>query len=95
MNTSLHLSNYNNIFALNKGLFKEGMDLSDTRWITRDDFIDFGKRMGLPEKLIIKNIEQMTTQEEKVRWFSEHSFLSEKLKNTYWKDYHFRCSMLR
>ncbi len=95
MNTSLHLSNYNNIFALNKGLFKEGMDLSDTRWITRDEFIDFGKRMGLPEKLIIKNIEQMTTQEEKVRWFSEHSFLSEKLKNTYWKDYHFRCSMLR
>lgn len=95
MNTSFHLSNYNNIFALDKGLFKEGMNLSDTRWVTRDDFIEFGKRLGLPEKTVLLFINQMTAQEEKVRWFAEHSFLTEELKKLYWKDYHFRCSMLK
>lgn len=95
MNTSLHLSNYNNIFALDKGLFKEGMHLSDTKWVNRDDFMELGMRLGLPDKLVERVIKQMTAQEEAVKWLSEHSLLSETSKKTYWKDYHFRCSMLK
>ena len=95
MNTSMHLSNFNNIFALDKGLFKEGMQLSDTRWVNRGDFIEFGQRLGLPERMISNIILQMTSQEDQVKWFTEHSFLSDKLKETYSKDYHFRCTMLK
>ena len=95
MNTSMHLSNYNNIFALDKGLFKEGMNLSDTRWVNRNDFLELGHRLGLGDKILTPVITQMTDQADKVQWFAEHSFLSEEQKSIYWKDYRFRCSMLK
>ena len=46
MNTSLHLYEPR-IFALDKGLFKEGMSFSDVRSVGRADFIEFAKKEGL------------------------------------------------
>ena len=51
INTSLHLS-MPRIFALDKGLFKEGMKLTDTRTVERKDFEEFGRRIGLSERLV-------------------------------------------
>lgn len=51
INTSLHLP-APGIFALDRGLFKEGMNLSDTHLVGRKDFEEFGKRIGLPQRLI-------------------------------------------
>lgn len=41
INTSLHLVEPR-IFALDKGLFREGMKLSDTHQVSRTDFEEFG-----------------------------------------------------
>ena len=75
--------------------FVMAIQLSDTRWVSHDDFMEFGRRLGLPERTISTVIGQMTSQEEAVRWFSEHSFLSDDYKKIFWRDYHFRCSMLK
>lgn len=95
MNTSLHLSNYNNIFALDKGLFREGMNLSDTRWVERNDFLEFGRRLQLPEKLTDKILTDMCSQLDNVEPLIQHSFLSDGSKTAYWKGFRFRCSMLK
>ena len=75
--------------------FVMAIQLSDTRWVSYDDFMEFGRRLGLPEKTTSTVIGQMTSQDEAVRWFSEHSFLSDDYKRMFWRYYHFRCSMLK
>ena len=51
INTSLHIQTPR-LFALEKGLFKEGMQFSDVRTIERKDFEEFGRRIGLPASLV-------------------------------------------
>ena len=60
VNTSLQLYEPR-IFALDNGLFKEGMSFSDTRQISANDFIELGRRIGLPEKLVIQELERFST----------------------------------
>lgn len=94
INTSLHLYEPR-IFALEKGLFKEGMGLSDTRWITMADFMEFGRRIGLPEKLAREEIELFSAPNSKADALINRSFLSDELKESYISSYHYRQSMLR
>ena len=44
INTSIHLYEPR-IFALDKGLFHEGMHFDDTHTISRKDFEEFGRRI--------------------------------------------------
>ena len=94
VNTSLLLYEPR-IFALDKGLFKEGMHLTDTRQVTTDDFIELGRRIGLPSKLVTQEIKHFTTPNEKADAMIERSFLSEELKHSYRLSYHYRQSMIR
>lgn len=94
INTSLQIYEPR-IFALDKGLFKEGMHLTDTRQVSSDDFVELGHRIGLPEKLVIQEIKRFTTLNEKADDMIEHSFLSDKLKQEYIVNYHYRQSMIR
>ncbi len=55
INTSLHLHKPQ-IFALEKGLFKEGMKMSDTHTVDKGDFEEFGRRIGLPDKTVKREI---------------------------------------
>lgn len=93
INTSLQLRNPN-IFALDKGLFKEGMTFSDTRTICRSDFEEFGRRIGLPPKVIKQDIDMFTVEQPLVKELISRSFLSQTLQNQYWMSFEYRRKML-
>ncbi len=93
INTSLQIRTPR-IFALDKGLFKEGMSFSDTRTISRSDFEEFGKRIGLPTKVIKKEIDMFATEQPLVKELLCRSFLSEELKKHYLMQLDFRRKML-
>ena len=93
INTSLQLMNPH-IFALNKGLFKEGMVFSDTHTISRSDFEEFGKRIGLPVKVIKQEIDMFATEQPLVKELLGRSFLSPSLQKQYWMAYDYRRKML-
>ena len=93
INTSLHLS-MPRIFALDKGLFKEGMQWSDTRTIGRKDFEEFGRRIGLSERLIKRELDTLTADHPLAKELINHSFLSNSLKRNYWQSYNYRRTTL-
>ena len=93
INTSLHLS-MPRIFALDKGLFKEGMKLSDTRTVGRKDFEEFGRRIGLPERLIKREMDSFAAEHPLAKQLIDLSFLSDSLKQSYWLSYNYRRATL-
>lgn len=82
MNTSLHLAEPR-LFALDKGLFKEGMTMSDTHTVDRTDFIEFGRRIGLTDRIINRQIDFFASEHTKAEELIAASFLSEKLQQLY------------
>lgn len=94
INTSLHIREPR-IFALEKGLFREGMHLSDTKQVTSDDFMELGRRIGLREKLTANEINRFSTPNKKADAMIGRSFLSDELKRLYLSGYHHRQSMIR
>lgn len=93
VNTSLHLS-MPRIFALDKGLFKEGMKFSDTQTIGRNDFEEFGRRIGLSERLVKRELDFFATDHPLAKQLVDHSFLSEQLKLNYWLSFNYRRATL-
>ena len=93
INTSLQLMNPH-IFALDKGLFKEGMAFSDTHTISRSDFEEFGKRIGLPIKVIKQEIDMFAAEQRLVKELLGRSFLSPSLQKQYWMAFDYRRKML-
>ena len=93
INTSLHLR-VPRIFALDKGLFKEGMQLSDTNTIGRKDFEEFGLRIGLPQRLVKRELDAFAREYPLAKELIDRSFLSESLKRSYWLSYDYRRQTL-
>lgn len=93
INTSLHLREPR-IFALDKGLFREGMQLSNTRTVQRSDFEEFGRRIALPSRLIKRELDFFTTEHELAKELIDRSFLPEALKREYWLAYNYRRTMI-
>lgn len=93
INTSLHLHRPH-IFALEKGLFKEGMRMSDTHTVDRGDFEEFGHRIGLPNRTINRELDTFAKESPLALKLIAHSFLSEKLKKDYRLSYQHRCFSL-
>ena len=93
INTSLHLT-MPRIFALEKGLFREGMQLSDTRTMKRKDFEEFGKRIGLTERLVQRELDFFAQEHPLAKDLINRSFLSDSLKESYWLSYKYRRSIL-
>lgn len=93
INTSLHLR-MPRIFALDKGLFKEGMQLSDTRTVGRKDFEEFGRRIGLAQRLVDRELDSFATERTLAKTLIYRSFLSESLKRIYWLSYNYRRKTL-
>lgn len=93
INTSLQLINPH-IFAHDKGLFKEGMAFSDTHTISRSDFEEFGKRIGLPIKVIKQEIDMFAAEQPLVKELLGRSFLSPSLQKQYWMAFDYRRKML-
>lgn len=93
INTSLHLYEPR-IFALDKGLFREGMQLSDTHTVTRADFEEFGRRIGLTSRLVKRELDNFAAEQPLAKELISRSFLSEKLKRYYWQSYNYRRTTL-
>ena len=93
INTSLHLVELR-IFAFDKGLFREGMKFSDTHQVNRADFEEFGRRIGLPEKVVKRELDVFAKENPMIKVLIEHSFLSEVLKRQYWLSVDYRRKML-
>lgn len=94
INTSLHLYEPR-IFALEKGLFREGMSMSDTRSVGRKDFMEFGRRIGLPENLIKRELDRFSQDSPLAESLIDRSFLSDNLKREYRQSTNFRRGMLK
>lgn len=94
VNTALQLREPR-IFALDKGLFKEGMAFSDTRTIHRSDFEEFGRRIGLPPKVTGQEIDMFAAEKPLVGELLGRSFLSPILQELYWKSFNYRREMLK
>ena len=93
INTSLHLS-MPRIFALDKGLFKEGMQLTDTKTVGRKDFEEFGRRIGLSARLVKRELDFFATEHPLAKELIDRSFLSDSLKRSYWFAYNYRRATL-
>ena len=93
INTRLHLGEPR-IFALDKGLFREGMQLSDTRSVCRKDFEEFGRRIGLAERLVKRELDAFAAEHPLSEELISRSFLSESLKRSYQLSYDYRRETL-
>ncbi len=93
VNTSLQLSEPR-IFALDKGLLKDGGILNDPAHLGRKTFEEFGRRIGLNDKVIRQDIDFFSSENPLVKELLDRSFLSERLIKEYWTGYSFRCKML-
>ncbi len=89
INTSLHLG-MPRIFALDKGLFREGMHFTDTHTVGRHEFEEFGSRIGLPLRLVSRQLDSFATHRPLADQLIERSFLSASLKDTYRRSYNYR-----
>ena len=94
INTSLHLHTPQ-IFALEKGLFKEGMKMTDTHTVDRTDFEEFGRRIGLPDRMVNREISTFAEESPIALKLIERSFLPEALKKSYKQSYQYRCFTLK
>ena len=94
INTSLQIYEPR-LFALEKGLFKEGMHLSDTRHITYKDFAELGRRIGLPERMYLQELIKFSTPNQAADQLIGRSFLSQELKKSYMQSMHYRQFMIR
>lgn len=70
------------------------MSISDTHQIGRTDFEEFGKRIGLPEKVVKREIDRFSKENPLVKNLINHSFLSDDLKKQYWMSTDYRRKML-
>lgn len=93
INTSLHLYEPR-IFALDKGLFREGMQLSDTRSVSRADFEEFGRRIGLAPRLVKRELDTFASEQPLAKELIDRSFMSDKLKRFYWQSCNYRRTTL-
>lgn len=94
INTSLHLRTPQ-IFALEKGLFKDGMRMTDTHTVDRNDFEEFGRRIGLPDRMVKREVDTFAEVSLLALGLIERSFLSEELKKSYRQSYQYRCFTLK
>ena len=78
------------IFALKKGLFKEGMIIDDIHAVNRQSFIEFGNRIGLPPKLVEKELDNLAEQKPLAERMIRESLLNEHMKRHYLQSYNYR-----
>jgi len=85
MNTKMHIPTDRDL-ALNKGLFKDSFETEShqaNRFLAYDDFLEFGKRIGIKEVRVRKLIESFANSQTKVLALVEKSFLSADMKQKY------------
>lgn len=90
---SLHLYEPR-IFALDKGLFREGMPVGDIHSVGSKEFLEFGQRIGIPESMIQRELKRFSQDSPLADSLIDRSFLSDNLKRQYKQSMNFRRKML-
>lgn len=80
INTQLHIPG-DSIFALQRGLFSTPAD--NPVAVTGKVFHEFGKRIGLAEKTVIKELDRFCAEYTEIDRLIENSYLPDKLKKIY------------
>lgn len=93
VNTYLHL-HQPRIFALDKGLLKEGIKISDTHPVNKALFCEFGRRIGLTEKVINNEIKNFSAENTLVQTMVYESMLSENMKKQFYHSFKYRQYLL-
>lgn len=99
MNTRIHVEDEECFYALSDELFKEWY-WSDCRMKNeahhpcKDDFVEFGKVIEIPEKRINKLLEPFLLKQRGVEDLVKKSFLDRETQTQYLKYYHERLTML-
>ena len=70
------------------------MSKADTHSIGYDDFMEFGRRIGLTDRVIKQEIKMFQEPNPKAIELIEKSFLSDELTKQYITAYEFMCRML-
>jgi len=94
INTFMHLGQPR-IFALDNGLFKEGMKLNDTQMVGRADFLDFAGRLGLNGKVANRELDRFCDDYKELTELIERSFLSDNLKRNYELSFKYRRNTIK
>ena len=68
--------------------------LSDTRTVGRKDFEEFGRRIGLSERLIKREMDFFAAEHPLAKDMIDHSFLSESLIRSFWLSFNYRRATL-
>jgi len=93
IDTHIHLPS-DGIFALQKGLFADSRTFP--LGIGRKDFADFGLCLGIPEKVVCRELDRFSADYAEVEEMVRCSFLSDEAKALYYEHYHTRLvSFLR
>jgi len=59
------------------------MKLSDTHQVSRTDFEELDRRIGLPERVVKRELDTFAKENQMVKALIERSFLSDILKRQY------------
>ena len=70
------------------------MNNADTHSVGYNDFVEFGKRIGLTDRVIKLEIKMFQEPNPEAIELIEKSFLSDDLKKQYITAYKYRCRML-
>ncbi|MCQ2186514.1 MAG: HipA domain-containing protein [Bacteroidales bacterium] len=93
VNTSFHLYQPR-IFALNKGLFKEGMVMTDIHTVDKQDFEEFGRRIGLSEKIVNRELSRFSIPNRKVEEMVCDIITEESLRKSFLLSFRHRQNMI-
>ena len=93
IDTHIHLPG-DSIFALQKGLFSDGR--SFPLGLDNKVFQDFGLALGIPERIVKRELDRFCADYPEVETLVRESYLSDAMKRTYYDHYHTRLvSFLR
>ena len=68
----------------------EGMIIDDIHAVNRQSFIEFGNRIGLPPKLVEKELDNLAEQKPLAERMIRESLLNEHMKRHYLQSYNYR-----
>lgn len=92
LNTQLHLTNPH-IFALTKNLYP-GMLLDDTHSVTGNSFMEFGRQLGLPKKLVDNELDGFRAEKPQIKEMLNVCGLPDQLIRSYYLGYNYRRATL-
>lgn len=95
INTRIHVDDTD--FALNKGLFADDFQsaaFKKTHRRNREDFKEFGQRIGIIDKRVEKLIAPFLVNQDKVGLLVQRSFINDATKRAYLFDYHTKRNSL-